>query len=591
MNENGDALETLTTGDVDFSDPLIPAMTDAFRSMRHHQYKFSAKPGDGERDAFLERAGAMTRDVEASFMADPKKVEFKDAIVALLSVFKPWAATTQALNVARQSADKHIQMLMTAADNDVLAASGSSDAAQARLTASQDGANRLVGVTIVTVVLLCGGLSFAIGRGITRPIRLLADAMRRMAEGKLDTAVRHVKGHNEVARMTAAVLTFKEAALDKVRLEREAGRNRGAAEAERTSREAEQVEQARRDQDAVDSLGSGLGKLSSGDLVSRIDVPFEPKSEKLRLDFNAAVQNLQQAMLTVRGSTTTIHERTGVIASTAEILSRRTEQQATSLQETAASLGEVTVTVRKTAEGASLARDVVASAKADAEKSGVVVQQAIEAMNTIETSSKKIGQIIGVIDEIAFQTNLLALNAGVEAARAGDAGRGFAVVASEVRALAQRSAGAAKEIKTLISESAFQVDHGVNLVSQTGQALDRIVAQVTSLNTAVVAIAVSAQEQSAGLQEVNLAVNQMDQITQQNAAMVEDTTTAAKALALETDSLSRLVGHFKTDGGERRDLPVRLSNAVPARSSLTVIGRRRDGAAVRVAEADEWEEV
>jgi methyl-accepting chemotaxis protein len=233
------------------------------------------------------------------------------------------------------------------------------------------------------------------------------------------------------------------------------------------------------------------------------------------------------------------------IATASNDLSRRTEQQASSLEETAAALDEITATVRKAAEGATHARKVVADTKVDAEKSGEVVRKAVDAMGSIEKSSQQIGQIIGVIDEIAFQTNLLALNAGVEAARAGDAGRGFAVVASEVRALAQRSAEAAKEIKALISTSTQQVSEGVQLVAETGNSLERIMSKVAEINTVVSDIAAGAQEQATGLQQVNTAVNEMDKVTQQNAAMAEEATAAGRSLAVEAEQLAGLVGQFR----------------------------------------------
>lgn len=226
-------------------------------------------------------------------------------------------------------------------------------------------------------------------------------------------------------------------------------------------------------------------------------------------------------------------------------LSRRTEHQASSLEETAAALDQITATVNKAASSAAHAREIVTEARRDAETSGNVVNKAVVAMGEIEKSSQQINQIIGVIDEIAFQTNLLALNAGVEAARAGDAGRGFAVVASEVRALAQRSAEAAKEIKALISTSTAQVGEGVELVAQTGQSLGRIITKVADIDSAVSDIAAGAREQSSGLQEVNTAVNEMDKVTQQNAAMAEQATAASKSVADETDRLTTLVGKFK----------------------------------------------
>jgi methyl-accepting chemotaxis protein len=245
-------------------------------------------------------------------------------------------------------------------------------------------------------------------------------------------------------------------------------------------------------------------------------------------------------------------------------LARRAERTAASLEESAAALDEITAAVRKSAEGANAARDAVMAAKAGAEASAKVVDDTVEAMVTIEGSSRQISTIIGVIDEIAFQTNLLALNAGVEAARAGDAGRGFAVVATEVRALAQRSADAAKEIKTLISSSGRQVEAGVKLVGETGKALGRIVAQVNQLNALVTDIAASAQEQATALAEVNTAVNQMDQVTQQNAAMVEQSTAASHSLAGEAAELARLVGQFNLGEGTTAAAPSHRPAAAPA---------------------------
>ena len=314
---------------------------------------------------------------------------------------------------------------------------------------------------------------------------------------------------------------------------------------------------------AVKQIGVGLSKLSEGDLKHRIETEFIPVLEPLRVDFNASLEALERSISAVSGNTQLIGSGADEISTAADDLSRRTEQQASSLEETAAALEQITVTVKKTAEGAKHARDIVSTAKVDADKSGEVVREAMEAMTGIDKSSKQIGDIIGAIDEIAFQTNLLALNAGVEAARAGDAGRGFAVVASEVRALAQRSAQAAKEIKGLISASTAQVDQGVRLVTKTGEALGRIVAQVVEINTVITEIAASAHEQATGLQQVNTAVSEMDRVTQKNAAMVEEMTAAAHGLAGESDELRQLVARYQI--GETTDDPLRaeLKKAAP----------------------------
>jgi methyl-accepting chemotaxis protein len=295
----------------------------------------------------------------------------------------------------------------------------------------------------------------------------------------------------------------------------------------------------------VAAVGKALSDLAGGDLESRLNHPLMPSLDKLRTDFNAAAASLQDAMQVVSASASTIHIGTGEIGLSTEDLARRTEQQAANLEQTAAALDQITVTVRQTADGAGQARKAVEAAKDDAEKSGQVVHDAVAAMDAIERNSKEISHIIGVIDEIAFQTNLLALNAGVEAARAGDTGRGFAVVASEVRALAQRSADAAKEIKALISTSTEQVSIGVNLVGEAGRSLERIAARVNDMNQGIGQIASSVQEQAAGLSQVNTAINQMDQMTQQNAAMVEETTAASQSLAQEGENLSHLISRFK----------------------------------------------
>ncbi len=299
---------------------------------------------------------------------------------------------------------------------------------------------------------------------------------------------------------------------------------------------------------AMSSLGRGLSSLSSGDLTCRVNEAFDGPFLQLRDDFNGAVANLAETMQGIVVAASAIDSGSSEIATASDDLSKRTEQNAASLEETAAALDEITATVNRTASGARQASDLVTTARADADQSGQVVGQAVAAMQRIEGSSSQIGQIIGVIDEIAFQTNLLALNAGVEAARAGEAGKGFAVVAQEVRALAQRSAEAAREIKALISASAAEVETGVDLVTRTGKALNAVVGQIAQIEQLVRDISASAAEQATGLSQVNTAINQMDKVTQQNAAMVEESTAAAHSLKSEGANLADMVSKFRIGG-------------------------------------------
>ncbi|MGD0635342.1 MAG: globin-coupled sensor protein [Beijerinckiaceae bacterium] len=317
----------------------------------------------------------------------------------------------------------------------------------------------------------------------------------------------------------------------------------------------------------IASVTEAFGALSEGNLTYRMADNLPPEYAKIRQDCNDAAAKLQETMGIISTSTEAIRSGTGEISQESNNLSRRTEQQAASIEETAAALAQITSTFRKTADGAAQACAVVSTAKKDAESSGEVVRNAVAAMGQIEKSSEKISQIIGVIDEIAFQTNLLALNAGVEAARAGDAGRGFAVVASEVRALAQRSAEAAKEIKTLISESAKQVGSGVKLVGEAGQSLQRIVGSVLEINTLVVDIAAASKNEAGSLHEVNTAVTQMDQMTQQNAAMVEESTAACHTLAQEATELGRMVSQFKIGQAAAR-IPASMNQASMNQASM-----------------------
>ena len=341
--------------------------------------------------------------------------------------------------------------------------------------------------------------------------------------------------------------------------------------AEEARKQAEQTALAQMQEAVVGVLGEALAKLAAGDLTYRIEADMPAAFRRLKDDFNVSSGRLQEAVTAVAQSADGVSSGGDELARAAEDLSRRTEQQAASLEETAAALEQITATVHKTAGGARSAAQTALIARGEAERSGDVMRDAVTAMGRIEQTSRQVANIVDVIDEIAFQTNLLALNAGVEAARAGDAGKGFAVVASEVRALAQRSAGAAREIKTLIASSTEQVSAGVALVGRTQEALQRIAGKVIEMDAVVAEIASAAKEQAVALGEVNQAILQMDQVVQQNAAMVEQSMAATVALQAEAAELASQARRFRT-GSEAPAAPVNPVGAARARL-LKSLGR------------------
>ncbi|KWV41596.1 chemotaxis protein [Rhizobium altiplani] len=402
----------------------------------------------------------------------------------------------------------------------------------------------------VSLCLLLGGL-YAFRRRAIVPLSAMRDYMAILAGGDYSKEVPFSHRVDEIGEMARAVTVFRESAQERNKI--------------REHQDAERLAQAQRDaalaaskadEDAgreriIVSLSRGLDRLSRGDLTVQLNEAFAPDYERLREQFNSSVRTLSGTMRDIATATTTVRTGTSEIATSTDDLARRTEHQAASLEQAASALDQITVTVKNSSERAHEANAMMTVTKESASYSATVVHEAVAAMEKIEASSVHIGEIINVIDEIAFQTNLLALNAGVEAARAGEAGKGFAVVAQEVRDLAGRSAKLAKEIKQLVETSSSQVSTGVALVNRTGEALNSIDQQVLKVTTLIEAIVRSSSEQTTALVEVNAAVNTMDSVTQQNAAMAEETSAACRELGNEALHLNHLLSRFALEGTER----------------------------------------
>jgi methyl-accepting chemotaxis protein len=445
-------------------------------------------------------------------------------------------------------------------------------------------------------LLIAGFGIFTIWRGVVRPLSRLVGTMGELAQGRVDIAVPDEDRADEIGKMARAVLVFRDAEVEKRRLEGQTEEQRRQSESERERNAREQSKSAEEQANVVRALADGLGKVASGDLTIRLNEGFTEAYLQLRDDFNATVSQLQDTMRVIAASTRDVANTASEIATSTADLSQRTEEQAASLEETSASMEEISTTVRKNAENAQQANQYAIETQGVADRGSAVVTEAVGAMARIEQSSNQISDIIGVIDEIARQTNLLALNAAVEAARAGEAGRGFAVVASEVRSLAQRSSQAAKDIKGLIGNSSGQVREGVELVNKAGAALEEIVASIRQVAEIVSDIATASGEQSTGIGQVNIALSQMDEVTQQNSALVEQNASAAKALEEQSAAMNESVSRFRVgadaqpqDAGRsaratRQVRPNRPSRARPA-------ARMTNGnAALAPSSNQDWEE-
>lgn len=406
------------------------------------------------------------------------------------------------------------------------------------------------GTLVLAVMIFCAMVSAVMGRRLARSVVDMSVTMEEIAAGKLDVPIHAGSGGQELGRMARALQIFQSYGKEKIALEEGASNERARNEALRLKATEDAINAER--QRVTVSFGTALARMAEKDLSFRLTDDVPEAYRKLQADFNFALSEIETALSSVRGGAEHIATGTQEMTLASEDLSRRTEQQAASLEETSAAMLELSNAVNLTAEASTKTKDIISLAKSEAVKSTEVVQQAIASIDGILQSSQQIGQIITVIDEIAFQTNLLALNAGVEAARAGESGRGFAVVASEVRALAQRSAEAAREIKGLISRSSSEVAVGAEHVHATGRAIDRIMSQISVIDGGIANIASQAIDQAITLKQVNTAIGEIDQTTQKNAAMAEQATAACHLLAQESQSLAALVSEFRVVETGRR---------------------------------------
>jgi len=483
-------------------------------------------------------------------------------------------------------------------------------------------------------VLLGLIVSLLLARGIGRPIREITRTMGGLADGNLDLAVPHGARRDEIGLMARAIEVFRKGLVERRTLESEAARQRNEAEEMRRRNEAErqqadahrmqlereaaeqreladaerlQAEEERRanaeaqakaaqeQATAMKALAAGLARLAEGDLTVRMNEGFTEAYRRIKDDFNTTMDRLHQTIKELADTTREVSNAAAEIATSTTDLSQRTEEQAAGLEETSASMEEIAATVKKNAENAQHANQLTAGTREVADKGGQVVANAVEAMSRIEDSSRKISDIIGVIDEIARQTNLLALNAAVEAARAGDAGRGFAVVASEVRSLAQRSSQAAKDIKDLITNSNVQVKEGVDLVNRAGTSLGEIVESIKSVAGIVADIANASMEQATGIEQVNKALTQMDEVTQQNSALVEENAATAKTLETQSAAMNERVSFFRLEGAAAPAIVRPGFERAPSARALApkrggVVGRMQSALATALKQDEDWQE-
>ena len=549
--ENGDAVRSLVEHE-------FAALTDLLEiNLLHNAYQGAVMDliSAGDQDAAHLAAGIMAKSAEAltahaDIAGGALAAEF-DTLARLSDGDTGLPGHGYAAIDAAQAAAGATSRTVEATTRIVERSQALGERSQSGIAAMALGLSRQVTNAQFMVIGLAvsSGLALAFALYLSRrliqaPLRAISETTERLAHGDLAPVEGFDRSSEEIRRIAGALAIFRDGIVERAELERRAEAERNATEQERQAREADQAA-------AMAAVGVGLTALAQGDLTARIDQRLPEGFDRLQVDFNNALEQLMGTMAQVLDSVFTIRSSSGDTTRVAADISKRIESQAATLEQAAAALDTLTTGARNTAQNARKVEAASQSARDTTEDGAEVVNRAVQAMADIEESSRQIAQIVGVIEDIAFQTNLLALNAGVEAARAGESGRGFAVVASEVRALAQRCSEAAMQIKGLISRSTVQVSDGAKLVSHAGEALQVILERVGDISGLVTEIAENVSDQTMGLEEINNGIGHLDQVTQQNTAIVEETTAASAQLSEEANRLANVVNRFRTGSPEQ----------------------------------------
>jgi methyl-accepting chemotaxis protein len=564
LNENS-GLEGALRGSVHAIESKLgefkePQLQVTMLMMRRHEKDFMLRRDPKYGNDIKKRASEFVTGLDQTSIPPAAKDDLKQKLAAYQRDFAAWMDAALTLANEQKLTSDAFAGIEPAVDDMLNGAKATYAKAEAANQTSRADTKLQMELAILLIAIAVCALAFWIGRAVSRPIGALTGVMGRLAHGDNEVEVHGADRSDEIGQMAQAVLVFRDAAIEKLRLEGQTAEQRKQAEDERRRNEEAQrrtaVEQAR----VVELLAEGLKNLADGDLTFRLTDGFSQAYKQIKDDYNAAMERLQATIQAIASAAREVAGASAEISGGTTDLSQRTEEQAASLEETSASMEEISSTVKKNAENAQQANQTAAGTREVADRSGAVVKEAVNAMARIAESSGKISDIISVIDEIARQTNLLALNAAVEAARAGEAGRGFAVVASEVRSLAQRSSQAAKDIKDLITNSSGQVQEGVDLVNKAGGSLSEIVDSIKRVAEIVSDIAAASSEQSTGLEQINTAIAQMDNVTQQNSALVEQNAAAAKTLEQQSGAMDEQVSFFRLGDMELHATPARTAS-------------------------------